>query len=282
MGKISNLYKFRKDSNDTVPLNLDYFINNSIMDSPIYRYMSRSECVFLFARYLLALMTIVFLVTIIFPDLIDDILDLSVSSFPAMFSLVLLLPCSNRLASQNLSPNLLIFHLLPFGCYFSHGLLSIFLLGLFLLYFISINIYDIKPLACECRKKLSSTLPNEYPFGLALVCFSLLYISFFMLFELDDAIISLMMLSWIFFLLAKWHWPVVALNILGAVGVFWFFSSGFVEIKHHQNIIINALIKISLLDNILFLIFSLSLFINMLFWLEAWQRDRLPTVQRDE
>ncbi|OWF75449.1 hypothetical protein B4907_21590, partial [Yersinia kristensenii] len=43
------------------------------------------------------------------------------------------------------------------------------------------------------------------------------------LFELDDAVIALMMLSWIFFLLAKWYWPVVALNIVGAVGLFWFF-----------------------------------------------------------
>ncbi|AHM73213.1 hypothetical protein [Yersinia hibernica] len=281
MGKISSLYKFRRDSADMAQLNLDYFINNSMMDSPTYRYMSRSECLFLFVRYLLALMTIVFLVTIIFPDLIDDILTLSVSSFPAMLSLVLLLPCSNRLASQKLSPYLLMFHLLPFGYYFSHGLLTISLLGLFLLYFIAINICDIKPLRCERRTQLASALPNEYPFGLALVCFSLLYISFFLLFELDDSIISLMMLSWIFFLLAKWHWPVVALNLLGAAGVFWFFSSGFVEVKHHQNIIIDALVKVSLLDNILFLIFSLSLFTNMLFWLEAWQRDRSPIVKTE-
>ncbi|HDL7090882.1 TPA: hypothetical protein PXM39_002349 [Yersinia enterocolitica] len=276
MVKISSLYKSRKDSADIAQLNLSYCINNLIC-----RYMSRSECLFLFFRYVLVLITIIFLVTILFPDLIDEILDFSVSSFLAVLSLVLLLPCSYRLASQRLSPYLLMFHLLPFVFYFSHSLLTLCLSGLFLLYFIAINIYDIKPPTCERRKQLASALPNEYPFGLTLVFFGLLYISFFLFFELDDAIISLMMLSWIFFLLAKWHWPVVVLNIVGSVGVFWFFSSGFVEVKHHKNIIINALIKISLLDNILFLIFSLSLFINMLFWLETWQRERQPIAKSE-
>ncbi|WP_235921495.1 hypothetical protein [Yersinia artesiana] len=196
------------------------------------------------------------------------------SSFTGVLSLVLLLPCSYRLANQKLNPYLLLFHLLPFDYYFLYGEIDLFLLVSFLLYLTFINIYDIKPPTCDRRKQLASALPNEYPFGLALVCFGLLYLSFFLIFELDDAIILLMALSWVFFLLAKWHWPVVILNILGAVGVFWFFSSGFVEVKHHQNIIINALIKVSLLDSILFLIFSLSLFINMLFWLEAWQRER--------
>ncbi|MFV8799206.1 hypothetical protein ACNSO8_11320 [Yersinia sp. LJYL362] len=281
MVKISSLYKFRKNSTDMVYLNLDYCINNGTVDNPTYRYMSRSECLFLFVRYALALMTIMFLVIILFPDLIDNILDFSVSSFLAVLSLVLLLPCSYRLASQRLSPYLLMFHLLPFVFYFSHSLIALCLSGLFFLYFIAINIYDIKPPVCDRRKQLATALPNEYPFGVALVCFGLLYMSFFLIFEFDDAIISLMVLSWIFFLLAKWHWPVVVLNIVGAIGVFWFFSSGFVEVKHHQNIIINALIKVSLLDNILFLIFSLSLFINMLFWLEARQRDRQPIVKSE-
>ncbi len=276
MVKISSLYKLRQDSSDIAQLNLNYCINN-----PTCRYMSRSECLLLFVRYVLALMTIMFLVTILFPDSIDEILVFFVSSFFAALSLVLLLPCSYRLASQRLSPYLLIFHLLPFAFYLSHTLLALCLSGLFLLYILAINIYDIKPPACDRRKQLSSALPNEYPFGLALICFGLLYITFFLIFELGDAIVSLMMLSWIFFLLAKWHWPVVVLNIVGAVGVFWFFSSGFVEIKHHQNIIINALVKVSLLDNILFLIFSLSLFINMLFWLEDWQRERQPIAKSE-
>lgn len=59
------------------------------------------------------------------------------------------------------------------------------------------------------------------------------------------------------------------------------FSSGFVDIKYHKNIIVRALIKISLLDSLLFIIFSLSLFINMLFWLEEWQRTRQP-LKKDE
>lgn len=281
MVKISSLYKFRKNSTDMAQLNLDYCINNGTVDNPTCRYMSRSECLFLFVRYALALMTITFLVIILFPDLTDNILDFSVSSFLAVLSLVLLLPCSYRLAGQRLSPYLLMFHLLPFVFYFSHSLWALCLSGLFLLYVMAINIYDIKPPVCDRRKQLAIALPNEYPFGVALVCFGLLYMSFFLIFEFDDAIISLMVLSWIFFLLAKWHWPVVVLNIVGAIGVFWFFSSGFVEVKHHQNIIINALIKVSLLDNILFLIFSLSLFINMLFWLEAWQRDRQPIAKSE-
>ena len=281
MVKISSLYKFRKNSTDMAQLNLDYCINNGTVDNPTCRYMSRSECLFLFVRYALALMTITFLVIILFPDLTDNILDFSVSSFLAVLSLVLLLPCFYRLASQRLSPYLLMFHLLPFVFYFSHSLWALCLSGLFLLYVMAINIYDIKPPICDRRKQLATALPNEYPFGVALVCFGLLYMSFFLIFEFDDAIISLMVLSWIFFLLAKWHWPVVVLNIVGAIGVFWFFSSGFVEVKHHQNIIINALIKVSLLDNILFLIFSLSLFINMLFWLEAWQRERQPIAKSE-
>lgn len=276
MVKVSSLYKLRKDSTDIAQLNLSYDINN-----PTFRYMSRSECLFLFFRYVLALMTIIFLVTILFPDLIDEIVGFSVSSFLAVLSLVLLLPCSYRLASQRLSPYLLMFHLLPLGFYFLHSLLALSLSGLFLLYFIAINIYDIKPPTCERRKNLVSALPNEYPFGLTLIFFSLIYISFFLFLEFDDAIISLMISSWIFFLLAKWHWPVVVLNIVGSIGVFWFFSSGFVEVKHHKNIIINALVKISLLDNILFLIFSLSLFINMLFWLETWQRERQPKAKSE-
>ncbi|WP_145509780.1 MULTISPECIES: hypothetical protein [Yersinia] len=281
MGKISNLYKFRKDGVEMAKMDLDYLINNGFIDNPICRYMSRSEFFFLFFRYLFALMVIVFLVTILFPDLTDDVLYLSVSSFFPVLSLVLLLPCSYRLASQKLSPCLLMFHFLPFAYCFLHGVLMFFLLGSFLLYLILINIFDIKPLACERRKQWASALPNEYPFRLALISFSLLYLSFFLLFELDDAIIALMMLSWIFFLLAKWYWPVVALNIVGAVGLFWFFSSGFVEVKHHKNIIIDALIKISLLDSILFLIFSLSLFINILFWLEARQREQQPITHRE-
>lgn len=276
MGKISNLYKFRKDSVEMAQMNLDYLIKNGFIDNPICRYMSRSYFFFLFFRYLFALMVIIFLVTVLFPDLTDEVLYFSVSSFFAVLSLVLVLPCSYRLASQKLSPYLLMFHVLPFACYFSYGLLTFFLLGSFLLYLIFINIFDIKPLTCERRKQWAAALPNEYPFGLALISFSLLYLSFFLLFELDDAVIALMMLSWIFFLLAKWYWPVVALNIVGAVGLFWFFSSGFVEVKHHKNIIIDALIKISLLDSILFLIFSLSLFINILFWLEARQREQQP------
>ncbi|MCW6561526.1 hypothetical protein [Yersinia ruckeri] len=52
-------------------------------------------------------------------------------------------------------------------------------------------------------------------------------------------------------------------------------SSDFSDLKHHQNIFIDALIKISLLDSVLFLMFSLSLFLNMLFWLE--ERDRNKT-----
>ena len=281
MGKISSLFKFRKDGVAWAQLSLDYCFNNDIADNATYRYMSRSECLFLAFRYLLALISIVFLITILFPDDMDDVLAVAISSLPAVLSLVLLLPCSYRLASQKLSHYLLMFHLLPFACYFSYGLLPVSLLGLFLLYLIFINIYDIKPPVCEGRKQLASAEPNEYPFGLAAVCFSLLYISFFLLFEFDDAIILLMMLSWIFFFLAKWHWPVVVLNIVGAIGVFGFFSSGLVEVKHHQNIIINALIKISLLDNILFLIFSLSLFINMLFWLEIWQRERQPIAKSE-
>lgn len=281
MGKISNLCKFRMDAANQAQLNSRYIINTAVSDSAFCRYMSRSEFLFLFVRYLLTLMVIVLFVTILFPDLIDDIISLSLFSFFPVLSLVLLLPCSYRLANQRLSPYLLVFHLLPLGHYFLPGLLPWLLSIVFLLYLVFINIYDIKPPVCERRKKLASVLPDEYPFGLTLLCFSLLYISFFLLIELDDAIISLMVLSWIFFLLAKWHWPVVTLNVLGAVGVFWFFSSGFVEVKHHKNIIINALVKISLLDNILFLIFSLSLFINMLFWLEAWQRERQPQVPKE-
>lgn len=281
MGKISNLFKFRNDSADIAQLNLDYCIDNDITDNVRYRYISRSECLFLSVRYLLALISIVFLIIILFPDDMDEVLTLAISSLPAALSLVLLLPCSYRLACQKLSLYLLMFHLLPFACYFSYSLLPVSLLGLFLLYLISINIYDIKPPVCEGRKQLASVEPNEYPFGLTVVCFGLLYISIFLLFEFDDAFILLMMLSWIFFFLAKWHWPVVTLNIVGAIGVFGFFSSGLVEVKHHQNIIINALIKISLLGNILFLIFSLSFFINMLFWLEAWLREQQPKTQKE-
>ncbi len=95
MVKISSLYKSRKDSADIAQLNLSYCINNLIC-----RYMSRSECLFLFFRYVLVLITIIFLVTILFPDLIDEIMDFCISSFLAVLSLVLLLPCSYRLASD--------------------------------------------------------------------------------------------------------------------------------------------------------------------------------------
>ncbi|EFA46088.1 conserved hypothetical protein [Yersinia pestis KIM D27] len=54
------------------------------------------------------------------------------------------------------------------------------------------------------------------------------------------------------------------------------------DIKYHKNIIVRALIKISLLDSLLFIIFSLSLFINMLFWLEEWQRTRQPLKKMSE
>ncbi|WP_145522685.1 hypothetical protein [Yersinia rohdei] len=274
MGKVSNLYKFRKENTDMAQSNLDYVIKGAIRESESYTYMSRGEFAFIFFRYSLALLAIIFLMEIVFPDLIDEVLSLSVTSIFIVLSLVMLLPSSYRLANQQLSPYLLVFHLLPLGCALLPATFTLPIIGLFLLYLISINVFDIKPPACERRKQLASALPDEYPFGLTLACFSLLYISFFLLFELDDAIICLMLVGWLFFLLAKWHWPVVILNVLGVVGMFWFFSSGFLEVKHHKNIIINALIKISLLDNILFLIFSFSLFINMLYWLEAWQRER--------
>lgn len=164
---------------------------------------------------------------------------------------------------------------------FSLNPLTIPLSGAFLLYLIFINIYVDTPPSCERKKQQSNILPHEYPVGLTLLCFSGLYLTFFVWFDLDDAIIFLMSLSWLFFLLSKWRWQVVALNALGGVGLFWFFSSGFVDIKYHKNIIVRALIKISLLDSLLFIIFSLSLFINMLFWLEEWQRTRQP-LKKDE
>ncbi|CNI18450.1 hypothetical protein [Yersinia pekkanenii] len=273
MGKVSSLYKFRQDSADMAPLNLSFFTYKTI-----YFYLSRCEFLFLLFRYLLAFVLLVFFIMGLFPDLEDEILSLSIFSFPAVYSLVLLPLCINRLAYQNLSPYLLVFHLFPIIDMVSHNTVTALLADSFLLYLIFINIYDIKPPVCERKKQLAAVLPEEYPFGLALACFSLLYLGFFLLFELDEAVISLMVLSWIFFLLARWYWPVVVLNVVGGIGVFLFFSSGFVEMKHHKNIIIHALLKISLLDSILFVIFSLSLFINMLFWLEAWQRGRRPEI----
>ncbi len=85
MGKISNLYKFRKDGVEMAKMDLDYLINNGFIDNPICRYMSRSEFFFLFFRYLFALMVIVFLVTILFPDLTDDVLYLPLSSVRLLF-----------------------------------------------------------------------------------------------------------------------------------------------------------------------------------------------------
>lgn len=277
MEKVSSLYKFRQGRADGAQLNFSCFTYKNI-----YFYLSRSEFLFLFFRYLLALMVLIFLILILFPDLADEVLSLSIQAFPAVYSVVLLLPCLNRLIYQNLTPYWLVFHISPIIEMVLYTPVTSFLSDLFLLYLIFINIYDVKLPACERKKQFAAAKAEEYPFGLTIVCFSTLYISFFLLFELDDAIISLMLLSWIFFLLAKWHWPVVMLNLLGALGIFWFFASGFVEMKHHKNIIVNALIKVSLLDSILFLIFSLSLFINMLFWLEAWQRDRLSTVTNIE
>ncbi|MFA3778185.1 hypothetical protein [Yersinia sp. 1652 StPb PI] len=273
MEKVSSLYKFRQESADRTQLSLCCFTYKNI-----YFYLSRSEFLFLFIRYLLALTVLIFLIMILFPDLADEVLSLSIQVFPAVYSLVLLLPCYNRLTYQNLTPYWLVFHLFPIIEMVIHNTVTSFLSDLFLLYLIFINIYNVKLPDCERKKQFAAVIPEEYPFGLTIACFSALYISFFLLFELDDAVISLMLLSWIFFLLARWHWPVVMLNLLGVIGVFWFFASGFVEMKHHKNIIINALIKVSLLDSILFLIFSLSLFINMLFWLEAWQRERLSTI----
>ncbi|WP_145588638.1 hypothetical protein [Yersinia aldovae] len=271
MGKISSLCKLGTDSAQIAQLNF-----NNLRDNTTSFYVSRSEFLFLFVRYLLALIIIIILLAVLLPDLFDELLLMFLQSFPAILSLVLLLPCSQRLAAQGLSPYLLICHLFPLINYLPANKLTLPLVGVFCLYLLFINIYSARPPEYQYQKQQKRELTGEYPFGLTLVCFCLLYISFFLLFELDDAIILLMALSWIFFLLAKWHWPVVALNTLGAVGVFLFFSSGLVELKHHENIIIEALIKISLLDNILFLIFSLSLFLNMLFWLEAWQRGRRP------
>lgn len=81
MGKISNLCKFRMDAANQAQLNSRYIINTAVSDSAFCRYMSRSEFLFLFIRYLLTLMVIVLFVTILFPDLIDDIISLSLRSF---------------------------------------------------------------------------------------------------------------------------------------------------------------------------------------------------------
>lgn len=81
MGKISNLCKFRKDAADEAQLNLRYIINTAVSDSASCRYMSRCEFLFLFIRYLLTLMVTVLLVSILFPDLIDEIISLSLLSF---------------------------------------------------------------------------------------------------------------------------------------------------------------------------------------------------------
>lgn len=274
MGKISALCKSRQDDTRIVWLNIKGFNN-----STTYSYISRSEFLLLFIRYLFTLIVFVIFLAALLPESYDNLLYTFIWLTPAILSLVLLLPCAQRLASQRLSQYLLICHLFPLITYFTLNIFTLPLTGAFLLYLILINIYVDTPPECEREKQLTNILIHEYPFGLTLVCFSVLYLVFFVWFELDDAIIFLMSLSWIFFLLSKWHWQVVVLNILGGGGLFLFFYSGFVDIKYHNNIIIRALVKISLLDSILFLIFSLSLFINMLFWLEEWQRERKPSAR---
>ncbi len=276
MGKISNLCKPGAGGAQIAPLDF-----NGLCGSTTFFYVSRSEFLFLSIRYLLTLMIIVVLLSALLPDLFDEVLFLSLQSFPAIMSLVLLLPCSQRLTTQGLSSYLLICHLFPLINYFPLNILTLPLSGAFLLYLLFINIYSARPPEYQYQREQTKELAGEYPFGLTVVCFGLLYMIFFLLFELDDALILLMALSWIFFLLASWYWPVVALNTFGAVGVLLFFSSGLVDLKHHENIIIQASIKISLLDNILFLIFSLSLFLNMLFWLDEWQRGRQPQVTQE-
>ncbi|CNB02859.1 membrane protein [Yersinia similis] len=271
MGKISTLCKLRKDETHIAWLN-----SKSHNNDTTYFYISRSDFLLLFIRYLFMLIVFIIVLAVSLPESHDELLHAFICLSPAILSLVLLLPCAARLASQRLSQYLLVFHLFPFITYFSLNPLTIPLSGVFLLYLIFINIYVDTPPSCERKKQQANILPQEYPVGLTLLCFSGLYLTFFVWFELDHAIIFLMLLSWVFFLLSKWRWQVVALNVLGGVGLFWFFSSGFVDIKYHKNIIVRALIKISLLDSVLFIIFSLSLFINMLFWLEEWQRTRKP------
>ncbi len=276
MGKISTLCKSRRDETHITWLNSKNHNNDTA-----YFYISRSDFLLIFIRYLFILIVLIIVLAVLLPESHDELLHALIRLLPATLSLVLLLPCAARLASQRLSQYLLVFHLFPLITSYSLNPLTIPLSGAFLLYLIFINIYVDTPPSCERKKQQSNILPHEYPVGLTLLCFSGLYLTFFVWFDLDDAIIFLMSLSWLFFLLSKWRWQVVALNALGGVGLFWFFSSGFVDIKYHKNIIVRALIKISLLDSLLFIIFSLSLFINMLFWLEEWQRTRQP-LKKDE
>lgn len=281
MGKVSKLFnRFGADNHSIYNYTDAGNFYSELSDNLSFYFMSRGEFFILVMRYILVQPLLLILLDVLWPEQFDDLIVIFVQSWPALLSLVLLMPCYYRLRSQGLSPYLLLVHLFPLINYLPQNMFTLPLCGAFILYLLFINIYPGYHVACERKKEIKNELPGEYPFGLTFVCFLVLNLLPFLYFDMDDAAILLIMASWISFLLAKFHWPVVVINIIGSVGVFLFLSSDFSDLKHHNNIIINAVIKISLLDSVLFLMFSLSLFLNMLFWLEEFQRDKGKVVRQ--
>lgn len=271
MSKVSQLFSF-SDVFEMTEMGYRY---SDISNNPAFYFMSRGEFLIVLMRYLLVLPLLLILMDVLWPDLFDELVIVALQSWPAVFSLVLLIPCYYRLKSQGLSHYLLLINLFPLINYLPLNILTLPLCGAFLLYLIFINIYPGERHRCERKIEINHEIPGGYPLKPTIGYFFALNLLGFLFFELDDAAILLIMISWISFLLTKFHWPVVIINIIGAIGIFIFLSSDFSDLKHHQNIFIDALIKISLLDSVLFLMFSLSLFLNMLFWLE--ERDRNKT-----
>ncbi len=150
------------------------FQNHKILPIFIYR-----AVIFInFIRYLFILIVLIIVLAVLLPESHDELLHALIRLLPATLSLVLLLPCAARLASQRLSQYLLVFHLFPLITCFSLNPLTIPLSGAFLLYLIFINIYVDTPPSCERKKQQSNILPHEYPVGLTLLCFSGLYLTF--------------------------------------------------------------------------------------------------------
>lgn len=116
------------------------FQNHKILPIFIYR-----AVIFInFIRYLFILIVLIIVLAVLLPESHDELLHALIRLLPATLSLVLLLPCAARLASQRLSQYLLVFHLFPLITCFSLNPLTIPLSGafyfiLYLLIFMSIR-----------------------------------------------------------------------------------------------------------------------------------------------
>lgn len=231
--------------------------------------MSRTVFFSIMVRGLILLISLALIFSILTFDLSEKVTcNVYFQLIPALFSLMLLLPCFYRIVTQRLSQYLLIFNLFPLISYFLYNTLVLSLNLVFLLYLFFLNIYSSNNSLQKKSIALSDIREKEYPVGGAMLLVLLLFIFTFSIFGTDEVSSGLILLSWTIFALIPFYRLVVWMRVFEGLCIAIYFVFEVFDIKHHQNFLINALIKISMPEVILILISCINVFLNFLFWLD--------------